>query len=81
MKNERVFEMRAINTSEWNVFVEETINDWRNYLSLLMLDDKNRDMLDQATIQLFEAFRHKDFIVDGKAVPISRYLISVAKEE
>ena len=46
-----------------------------------MLDDKNRDMLDQATIQLFEAFRHKDFIVDGKAVPISRYLISVAKEE
>lgn len=39
-----------------------------------MLEDKNRDALDQVTIQLFEAFRQKEFIVDGEAVPISRYL-------
>ena len=46
-----------------------------------MLEDKNRDKLDQATIQLFEAFRNKDFIVEGEAVPISKYLTVVAKEE
>lgn len=46
-----------------------------------MLEDKNRDKLDQATIQLFEAFRNKDFIVEGEAVPISRYLTAVAEEE
>ena len=39
-----------------------------------MLEDKNRDKLDQATIQLFEAFRNRDFIVEGETVPISRYL-------
>jgi len=39
-----------------------------------MLEDSNRDMLDQATIQLFDAFRHKDFIVNGERVPISKYL-------
>lgn len=44
-----------------------------------MLEDKNRETLDQATIQLFEAFRHKDFIVDGEAVPISKYLSEVAE--
>ena len=46
-----------------------------------MLEDRNRDMLDQATIQLFEAFRHKDFIVEGEAVPISRYLSAAADAE
>ena len=46
----------------------------------LMLGDGNRDMLDQATIQLFEAFRHKDFIVEGEAVPISRYLAAASEE-
>lgn len=45
-----------------------------------MLEDKNRDMLDQATIHLFEAFRHKDFIVEGEAVPISRYLSATVEE-
>ena len=39
-----------------------------------MLEDSNRDMLDQATIQLFDAFRHKAFIVNGERVPISRFL-------
>lgn len=46
-----------------------------------MLEEKNRDVLDQATIQLFEAFRHKDFIVDGEAVPISKYLEAVSQEQ
>lgn len=36
-----------------------------------MLKNQNRDVLDKATIQLFEAFRHKDFTVDGEAAPIS----------
>lgn len=39
-----------------------------------MLEDQNRDMLDMATIKLFEAFRNRDFIIDGEAVPISKYL-------
>lgn len=39
-----------------------------------MLENRNRDMLDAATIQLFEAFRHKVLIVEGEAVPISKYL-------
>ncbi len=45
-----------------------------------MLEDRNRDVLDQATIQLFEVFRHKDFIVEGEAVSISKYLTAVAEE-
>ncbi len=39
-----------------------------------MLQDHNRDILDQATVQLFEAFRNKNFIVNGETVPISKYL-------
>ncbi len=45
-----------------------------------MLQDSNRQMLDQTTIQLFDAFRHKDFIVDGEAVPISRYFETMIEE-
>ena len=39
-----------------------------------MLEDKNRDMLDQATIRMFEAFRNKKIIAGDKVVPINRYL-------
>lgn len=46
-----------------------------------MLEDRNRDLLDQATIRLFEAFRQKDFIVEGEAVPISKYLEEIAEDE
>ena len=46
-----------------------------------MLEDKNRDKLDQATIRLFEAFKNKDFIVEGEAVPISQYLSVTAEEQ
>lgn len=45
-----------------------------------MLEDRNRDALDQSTIQLFEAFRHKDFIVEGEAVPISKYLTTAVEK-
>ena len=45
-----------------------------------MLEDRNRDTLDQATIQLFEAFRHKDFIIEGEAVPISKYLTTTVEK-
>lgn len=38
-----------------------------------MLEDKNRDILDSVTLQMFEAFRNKDFIIDGKTVPINKY--------
>lgn len=34
-----------------------------------MLEDKNRDMPDQATLQLFEAFMAEQFIIDGEKVP------------
>ncbi len=39
-----------------------------------MLEDSNRDKLDQATLLLFEAFREQSIIVNGEAVPISQYL-------
>lgn len=39
-----------------------------------MLEDKNRDMLDQATIRMFEAFRNKKIIAGDKVVSINRYL-------
>ena len=32
-------------------------------------------------IRLFEAFRQKDFIVEGEAVPISKYLEEIAEDE
>lgn len=39
-----------------------------------MLEEHNRDKIDQVTLQLFEAFRNRNFIVDGKIVPIKNYL-------
>lgn len=39
-----------------------------------MLEESNRDKLDQATLQLFEAFRNRNFIVNGEVVPIDKYL-------
>lgn len=41
-----------------------------------MLEESNRDKLDQATLQLFEAFRNRNFIVNGEVVPIDKYLRS-----
>lgn len=46
-----------------------------------MLQDQNRDILDQATVQLFEAFRNKNFIVNGESVPISRFLSADSEEK
>lgn len=42
----------------------------------LLLEDKNRDLLDQASLRLVAAFRHGNFIVDGEEVPIQKYLES-----
>ena len=42
-----------------------------------MLEDKKRDMLDQATLQLFEAFRDEQFIIEVGRVPIANYLPKV----
>jgi hypothetical protein len=46
-----------------------------------MLQEQNRDMLDQATVQLFEAFSNRDFILNGEAVPISRFLPAEIEEK
>lgn len=40
----------------------------------LMLEERNRDLLDESTRQLLQAFRNGNFIVDGKEVPIEHYL-------
>ena len=40
----------------------------------LMLEERNRDLLDEGTRQLLKAFRNGNFIVDGKEVPIEHYL-------
>lgn len=39
-----------------------------------MLEDKNREMLDQATLQLFEAFRDEQLIIEGERVKINKYI-------
>lgn len=45
-----------------------------------MLEDKDREMLDQATLQLFEAFRDEQFIIEGERVPINNYILKAANE-
>lgn len=40
----------------------------------LLLEDKNRDLLDQASLRMLTAFRDGKFIVNGESVPISNYL-------
>jgi hypothetical protein len=43
-----------------------------------MLEDKNREMLDQETLQLFEAFRDEQLIIEGERVPINNYISKAA---
>lgn len=40
----------------------------------LMLEERNRDLLDESTWKLLKAFRNGNFIVNGKEVPIEYYL-------
>lgn len=40
----------------------------------LMLEDKNRSLLDENTYQILKAFSKGNFIVDGTAVPIAQYI-------
>lgn len=39
-----------------------------------MLEENNRDMLDNATVVMFDAFRNRQFIINGELVPISEYI-------
>ena len=39
-----------------------------------LLEDKNRDLLNEASRKLLKAFREGNFIVNGKKIPVSRYL-------
>lgn len=41
----------------------------------LLLEDKNRDLLDEASLRMLSAFRDGNFIVRGEAIPISNYLV------
>lgn len=40
----------------------------------LILEDKNKDLLDQASMRMLAAFREGNFIINGEIVPISNYL-------
>lgn len=40
----------------------------------LLLEDKNRDLLDEASLRMLSSFREGNFIVEGEAIPISNYL-------
>lgn len=40
----------------------------------LLLEDKNRDILDPMSLQILKAFRQEKFIINGKAVPIRNYI-------
>lgn len=43
-----------------------------NQISLL-LDDKNRDLLDDSSFEILSAFKKGNFIVDGKMIPMSSF--------
>lgn len=64
-ENEKVSELE----NKYNELSSEQVMNAIDF----MLEEKNRDKLDQATLQLFEAFRNHEFIIDGKMVPISNY--------
>ena len=40
-----------------------------------LLEDKNRNLLDQSSLIMLAAFRDGNFIVDGEPVPISKFLL------
>ena len=50
--------------------LKELSTDDVSKMIAFMLEDKNRDILDEATVQLLEAFRAKELIIEGKRVPI-----------
>ena len=39
----------------------------------LLLDDRNRDLLDESSFEILSAFREGKFIVDGKMIPMSSF--------
>jgi len=43
-----------------------------NQISLL-LDDKNRDLLDDSSFEILSAFKEGKFIVDGKMITMSSF--------
>ncbi|MDD3184181.1 MAG: hypothetical protein PHT76_02610 [Anaerostipes sp.] len=40
----------------------------------LMLEEKNRGLLDETSYQVLNAFRQGDLVIDGNQIPMSRYL-------
>lgn len=42
-----------------------------------MLEDKNRELLDEASRRLFEEFRNRNLIIDDEVVPMSNYISNV----
>lgn len=53
----------------------EKLSDKRVMDSIeFMLEDKNRKALDQATIHMFEAFRNKEVVAEGKVISIEKYI-------
>ena len=43
----------------------------------LLLEDRNKELLDVVSLRMIEAFREGNFVIDGKAVPMSNYLNAV----
>lgn len=39
----------------------------------LLLDARNRDLLDESSFEILSAFREGKFIVDGKMIPMSSF--------
>lgn len=40
----------------------------------LLLEDKNKGILELMSLQILEAFRQEKFLINGKAVPIRNYI-------
>lgn len=56
-----------------NNFKELNIDDLKKGIDLL-LEDKNRMILDPVSISILSSFRDGKFIIGGKEVPISMYI-------
>ena len=63
---------------EWQEKLKELTSEQAIGAINFMLEDKNREMLDQATLQLFEAFREEQLIIEGERVPINNYISKAA---
>lgn len=74
LKNSAISDMSEKQRIEFeNQIKELTTEDLMTEINLL-LEDKNKGILDSASYAILSAFRDGEFIVDGERVPIGKYI-------